>query len=151
MTDKPQIEIASAGAGDLAAVRVFYSSVGYGGGIGAEDQVLIARQGGSIVAAVKLSPEGDTLVLRGMYVAEPLRGRGIGSDLLERIAAKIGSSSCWCVPYVHLERFYARIGFRADEHGEAPGFLIVRRERYRSAGHDVTIMRRPAGRVSGPD
>ena len=148
MADMPQIEVALAGAADVEAVRSFYASVGYGGGLTAEDRVLITRQGDTIVAAAKLSPEGKTLVLRGMYVSEPLRGLGIGSKLLERISAEIGSSGCWCIPYTRLERLYSWIGFGAVEPEAAPEFLAARRERYVSAGHEVMIMGRPEGWVS---
>jgi len=148
MADLQHSKIALANATDLAAVRSFYSSVGYNGGLSADDRILYASQARSIVAAVRLSTEADTLVLRGMYVAESLRGAGIGSKLLERISAEIASSSCWCIPYTHLEGFYSRIGFGVFERGEIPEFLAARKKRYVSAGREVTIMQRPEGWVS---
>ena len=148
MADLRHTEIALANATDLAAVQSFYSSVGYSGGPNADDRVLYASQARSIVAAVRLSSEADTLVLRGMYVAEPLRGAGIGSKLLERISAEIASSACWCIPYTHLEGFYSRIGFSVCERGEIPEFLAARKKRYASTGREVTIMQRPEGWVS---
>ena len=151
MADRTKIEVALAGSTDLALVEEFYSNVGYGGGLGAADRVLVGRQEESIVAAAKLSPEGDTLVLRGMYVSEPLRGVGVGATLLERVSDEIGSSRCWCVPYSHLRRFYSNIGFTVIPDGEAPGFLLSRRERYRSSGHDVIVMCRPKDWVSDAD
>jgi GNAT superfamily N-acetyltransferase len=86
MADRPQIEFTLVGESDLDALQSFYSSVGYGGGLKADDLVLVARRGDTIVATAKLSPNGDTLVLRGMYVSEPLRGLGIGAALLERVS-----------------------------------------------------------------
>lgn len=151
MVDSQRIEMALAGAADLAAVRSFYGSVGYGGGLSGNDHVLLASRARSIVAAARLSREHGELVLRGMYVAEPLRGAGIGSRLLERISAEIGSSACWCIPYTRLEVFYARIGFRDCGSGAIPGFLSVRRIRYTSAGHEVMIMGRPEGWNSRQD
>ena len=148
MADLRHSEIALADANDLAAVQSFYSSVGYSGCLSADDRILYASQARSIVAAVRLSSEADTLVLRGMYVAEPLRGAGIGSKLLERISAEIASSACWCIPYTHLEGFYSRIGFSVCERGEIPEFLAARKKRYASAGREVTIMQRPEGWVS---
>jgi len=137
-----------ASAADLAAVRLFYSSVGYTGGVESNDRILVLRQAGSLVAAVRVSPEHDTIVLRGMYVSEHLRGQGIGSKLLERVGGEIGNSACWCVPFTHLERFYSRIGFRAVVSGETPGFLSARKRRYIAAGREVMVMLRPAGWVS---
>ena len=148
MAELQHIEITLADTADLATVRSFYSSVGYSAGLNADDRILVASRARLIVAAVRLSWEADTLVLRGMYVAEPLRGAGIGSKLLERISAEIASSACWCVPYTHLEGFYSRIGFSVCERGEIPEFLAARKKRYASSGRQVTIMQRPAGWVS---
>jgi N-acetylglutamate synthase-like GNAT family acetyltransferase len=142
------IEIALAETAELTAIQSFYSNVGYSCGLNTDDRILVARQDRSIVAAVRLSWEADTLVLRGMYVAEPLRGAGIGSKMLERISAEIGSPACWCVPYTHLEDFYSRIGFSVCEGAEIPEFLAARMKRYASAGRKVTIMNRPEGWVS---
>jgi N-acetylglutamate synthase-like GNAT family acetyltransferase len=150
MTDLTHIEISLACADDLAAVQSFYSSVDYGCGLRSGDRVLVAKQARSIVAAVRLSSEADTLVLRGMYVAEPLRGAGIGSKLLERTSSEIGSSACWCIPYVYLERFYSRIGFHVCENEEVPEFLAVRKKRYVSAGREVTIMNKSEGSIVNP-
>ena len=144
MAELQHIEITLADTADLAAVQSFYSSVGYSAGLNADDRILVASRARLIVAAVRLSWEADTLVLRGMYVAEPLRGAGIGSKLLERISAEIASSACWCVPYTHLEGFYSRIGFSVCERGEIPEFLAARKKRYASSGRQVTIMQRPA-------
>jgi len=143
-----EIEIALAsGSADLAAVRSFYGGVRYRGGMGAGDRILVVRQVGSIIAAAKLSTENEILVLRGMYVSEPLRGQGIGSRLLARVSDEIGFSACWCIPYTHLERFYSRIGFRVRGGMEVPEVLSARMQRYVSAGREVTIMGRPAGWV----
>jgi len=139
------IEVALAGPADLAAVQSFYLRVGYSGGANPNDRIIIATQAGSIVAAAKLSSEVTTLVLRGMYVAESLRGTGVGTLLLGRISAEIGMLACWCIPYTHLEGFYSRIGFRICDNGEIPGFLVTRKKQYISAGHDVSIMKRSEG------
>jgi len=144
MADLRKTEIALAGAADTAAIESFYSEVGYGGGVSPSDRILIVRHSGEIIAAVKLSTEHGVLVLRGMYVGEPLRGTGVGSKLLERIAEEIGLAACWCIPYSHLERFYSQIGFRAVENGQAPEFLAARKRRYLAADHQVIIMWRPA-------
>lgn len=143
--DLQHIEIILADASDLAAVQSFYSSVGYLGGLSADDRVLVARRTHLIVAAVRLSSEADTLVLRGMYVAEKLRGAGIGWKLLERTSTEIGASACWCIPYAHLEDFYSRIGFLTCERRAIPEFLAARKKRYETAGRKVTTMHRPQG------
>lgn len=126
---------------DLTAADSFYEGVGYRGGSHPGDRLLVARDNQGIVAAVRLCIEEGALVLRGMYVAEGLRGQGLGSILLESASAAIGSDECWCVPYAHLKAFYSRIGFQ-EEVEATPVFLLERRARYLSNGHEVTVMRR---------
>ena len=140
----PHEKIELAGNADLAFVQSFYLSVGYGGGASPGDRVLVAREDQTIVAAVRLCAEDDTLVLRGMYVAEERRGQGIGTRLLEATSAAIGSSECWCIPYHHLTDFYSRIGFRVCEREAIPLFLAERWRRYTASERDVVIMKRPA-------
>ena len=131
-------------AADLAAVASFYETVGYSGGVHPGDRILVGILDGRIVAAVRLCAEEGILVLRGMYVAEHLRGQGLGAKLLHFTSSQIGPDECWCVPYVHLTEFYSRIGFCVCATGSAPDFLAERLARYTKSGHDVAIMRRQA-------
>ena len=140
----PQLDLSLAGGTDLPSVRTFYESVGYGGGLDPADRILVGRRDDAIIAAVRLRREMNTLVLRGMYVAAPLRGQGVGRALLDGVSVEIGGSCCWCLPFSRLENFYARIGFGIPEGGEIPEFLVARKDRYEAAGHDVVIMVRPA-------
>jgi GNAT superfamily N-acetyltransferase len=129
---------------DFAGVRSFYRRVGYGGGAHPDDRLLVVREKQSMVAAVRLCVEEGTLVLRGMYVAEALRGRGIGSRLLASVSSAIGSSECWCIPYTHLLGFYSKVGFASCEAEASPPFLAERWREYTRGGQSVAIMRRPA-------
>jgi GNAT superfamily N-acetyltransferase len=142
LTETQGITVRPAVAEDLPALSSFYASVGYGGGLHPDDRILVSLRSGTLVAAVRLVQEAGTLVLRGMYVAESLRGTGIGSALLERVSAEIGPDTCWCIPYVHLVDFYSGIGFRVCEAEQIPDFLGARQKKYISAGHDVEIMLR---------
>ena len=127
---------------DLPGVQSFYARVGYAGGAQPSDRLLVASVDQSIVAAVRLCPEGGTLVLRGMYVANDHQGCGIGSRLLESISTMIGASECWCIPFTHLKGFYSRIGFDVCEGPEIPLFISERWERYKANGQKVVIMKR---------
>lgn len=137
---REQIEFAE--TSDVAGVQSFYLSVEYDGGVQPGDRMLVARTVHSIVGAVRLCLEHDTLVLRGMYVAEERRGLGIGTGLLDKTSASIGSSECWCIPYTRLTDFYSRIGFRVCEEGAIPPFLVERWERYTAGGKQVVVMKR---------
>jgi len=140
----PQDHLEFAEADDLAGVSSFYNEVGYCGGVHPDDRALVVRVNQTIIAAVRLCDEKNTLVLRGMYVAEKNRGRGVGSRLLESAAAAIGSSECWCIPYIHLTNFYSRVDFCVSEGQSIPSFLAERWEQYTASGQKVLVMHRPA-------
>lgn len=130
---------------DTPSVLRLYERVGYKGGVGAGDTVLLVRSEKDVVGAVRLCEETGTLVLRGMFVDSAHRGRGIGTALLAAASDAIGSSECWCVPYSHLIGFYSRIGFHEVSRGAAPDFLEDRRSAYEKNGDQVTVMLRAQG------
>lgn len=130
-------------AGELDEVADFYEGLGYGGGMRPADTVLLARTEDGVVGAVRLCEEGGLLVLRGTYVAEELRGTGIGSALVSAAVARAGGRACWCVPHAHLVDFYGRAGFVEVSATDAPEFLVERSDRYRAGGQVVTLMVRP--------
>ena len=124
-------------------VDAFYKTVGYHSGVGQTDMVIAARDDGTIVGVTRLCKEEDTLVLRGLYVAAELRGRGIGSKLLRVASERIGQQECWCVPFTHLRDFYSTAGFSECRDSAVPNFLLTRVRGYIAKGMDVIIMKRP--------
>lgn len=80
-------------------------------GLDASQEVVCAREGDTVVGALRLYPDSDALILRTMVVADGRRGQGIGRALLEVASKQIGPRECYCFPWAHLERFYGRIGF----------------------------------------
>ena len=91
----------------------------------AEQEVFAARDG-SIVGALRLCPEAQTLVLRTVVVAEGRRGHGIGRAMLAVASDAIGRRECWCFPWEHLEGFYGAIGFRRVDRERVPPMLLHR-------------------------
>jgi hypothetical protein len=65
--------------------------------------------------------------------------KGIGAQLLA--ALREIDEPCYCVPYAHLEAFYARAGFVLIEEG-FPDFLRARAVDYRAKGLSVPVMKR---------
>jgi N-acetylglutamate synthase-like GNAT family acetyltransferase len=95
-----------------ADVEAFYrAQLGRDVPLEPDQEVLVARDGGEIVGALRLCPEGGTLLLRTVVVADGRRGQGIGRQLLCGADRAIGARECWCFPWSHLERFYGAIGF----------------------------------------
>lgn len=126
--------IRRATAEDLQRALEFYARRGYGGGIAAEDTVLLAGRDGDLVANVRLAPEEGEIVLRGMQVHPSFQRRGIGKQLLAAVARELGNRSCFCIPYTHLREFYGGIGFVTIGPAQAPPFLRRRVEGYRDRG-----------------
>jgi len=136
------ISVGQVPPGRYEDVTAFYTRVGYGKKPQATDAVLGAYDQGRLVGATRISREHGVLVLRGMYVEAQSQRRGIGRQLQDAAAEKIGSRECWCVPSDHLEGFYSGIGFQECEPEIAPAFLRERVTRYRESGRRVMIMRR---------
>ena len=81
---------------------------------------------GPVVAAVRLTYRPapvDATFLHSMAVSKSLRGRGLGSQLMQSLLAEgaLGGTTAFCFAYDHLLGFYGRYGFTAalDEEGAA--------------------------------
>jgi GNAT superfamily N-acetyltransferase len=135
-------DVSLIGPPQYGEVISFYQHVGYGGTIAPDDLIVGARIAGRLVAAVRLATENDLLVLRGMYVLREHQRQGIGSSLLPEIERRIGQRECWCLPYAHLRKFYARAGFQDQPSAEAPKFLVERKNVYTESGKQVVLMKR---------
>ena len=57
--------------------------------------------------------------------------------LLHEFMKRLGGAKCYCVPYTHLDGFYAQAGFRECSSESAPRFLADRLSQYlgRSQGN----------------
>jgi GNAT superfamily N-acetyltransferase len=125
-------------------VRAAYLEWGYGGGVEAGEVVFLAERAGELLGLVRRTREGESLMLRGMQVTPEARGQGVGTKLLKAFVATIGEQECYCIPYTHLIDFYGCEGFAVLASEQAPAFLAARLAKYRAAGLDVVIMRRPS-------
>ncbi len=131
---------------DRPAALVCYERNGYSGGIRAGDRVLVAERDGRIVGVVRLVDEEGHRVLRGMYLDEVERGRGLGRSMLLEVTQRIGPRTCWLVCSRHLAPFYGEVGFQPALESEAPPHLRLRAIGYGSEhGPQVVLRRQPSG------
>jgi amino-acid N-acetyltransferase len=80
------------------------------------------HDGGALVGVVGLELCGDDALLRSLAVAEPCRGRGLGSDLLssaEQRAHAQGVQTLYLLTTT-ASRFFAAHGFREIDRATAP-------------------------------
>ena len=124
------------------SIRELYRQCGYGGGLNQEDDVLIAQSTENIVGAVRLCPDKDFCVLRGMQVLPSFQRQGIGTQLLLACAEQLSiqSITCYCIPWEHLHSFYLQVGFKKVSSVEIPFILRERFRNYLSKEMKVILM-----------
>ena len=132
-------------ADEWEIVIAFLKGEGYARSVDSHDRFFVSEISGEIVGAVRLSPEENVLVLRGMRIRRDVQRRGVGTHLLRRVALATGFEACYCIAYRWLIPFYAQVGFREVTAKQVPEFLAIRNARYVSDGLDVVMMYRPPG------
>jgi len=136
-----EIIINKATVAEYPAAQEFYATVGYFSPIQSSDNVLIAREAGHIVGVVRLAYEQGHTIMRGMYIADNMQGKGIGTQLLHALTAEIGDTDCYCLPTDEgLVRFYSQIGFVRIPDKQAPPHLYERMMGYRAKEYPGSIV-----------
>lgn len=128
------------------AVRRCYDRNGYRGPIEDAHVVLVAVVAGDVVAAVRLVAEHGHLTLRGFFMNENLRRKGLGTRMLEALVPHMGERECWLVCFADLPPFYARAGFEPVADEDAPAYLGERASAYRREYGPQVILHRPGRR-----
>jgi 8-oxo-dGTP diphosphatase len=131
---------------EFVRLRATYSQWGYDRPPPDGECVLVAEHDDQWVGLVRLAEENGVLVLRGMQVDEPYRGRGIGRRLLHEFVNVLAERECFCLPNTALVHFYGETGFVEIDPALAPIFLRDRLDNYRRRGFDVALMRRVTAR-----
>ena len=99
---------------EIDKVLEFYQESNYGGGAILDDQIIIVETNEKFIGVVRLCNENQILVLRGMQIDKQFQRQGIGKALLKKLNKIIGTQTCYCIPYRHLESFYSYIGFKKN-------------------------------------
>ena len=96
----------------LPLVNRFYKANGHKGKAKGNERVFVLEQNSNIVAALRACPEENGYWLRSVWVALPLRGQKLGSQLLKQAVLELSPAPSWCYPYDHLKKFYLQSGFK---------------------------------------
>ena len=142
----------AAGAQVKAEVDAFYSSQSRDSRIDPSDVVVGQRDGKGLAGVVRLCFEQGFVSLRSMQVRQDLQRQGVGSQLLRRFVQLLDEQKInyvYCMPYAHLESFYAQIGFvrlMQSEEALVPPQLWKRLDKHRNRKPSlpVILMRRPS-------
>jgi N-acetylglutamate synthase-like GNAT family acetyltransferase len=117
----------------------FYKRNQYKGKVKESDKVWVLTQiDGNVVGAVRLCQQAGFTMLRGVWIERELRAKGLGSQLLRYLQSSGELHGCYCFPYLHLEQFYARHGFRRIK--SVPVALQLILERYNRHSTQVLLM-----------
>ena len=111
-----------------------------------EDLFFLAINDGKVLGCVRYCVEGGTPMLRTMLVDAGHRRCGIGSRLLQEFTSYLETHAIrrvYCLPYSHLDGFYATAGFERVSANEVPEFLKDRMKSYDPSGTLYLFMRRP--------
>ena len=122
---------------ELDAAHACYRRNEYTGTIQPDDDPLVAvTDDGDIVGVVRIAHEHDTQILRGMFLDEAHRGRGLGTRMITVLAERMRPEPCWVICGPHL------IGFLIPADAAAPAFLQERVAHYRDTYGPQCLLRR---------
>ena len=128
---------------NFRAVNKFYRSQKHKGSASGDEQVFVVwdttETENTLVGAVRLVPYEDYFWLRGLYIHEDLRGKGLGHQLLRTVQSHI-SLPIHCFPYTHLKSFYSKAGYVDTPTAELPISLQQLYERYSNKGETLLSM-----------
>lgn len=79
---------------------------------GPRDFIAVAEMDGNKVGLGRVVPVTQTVgELGGMYVLPEFRGQSIAAQLVHFLISYSGFPTLFCIPFAHLEHFYAQHGF----------------------------------------
>lgn len=120
----------------------FYKRNNYKGKVKSTDRVwVVVDSDAQIIGAARFCHNAGLSILRGVWVEECLRQQGIGSQLLHALKLSGDIEGCYCFPYLYLEAFYQKQGFRLVE--QAPASLQKLLTRYNHHEEKVILMGMP--------
>ncbi|MEZ4359068.1 MAG: GNAT family N-acetyltransferase [Kofleriaceae bacterium] len=117
-------------AAELPDVNRAYARISFEPSAPADLQLAADRAGELVglgrIARLPVDTEdrsGVTLELGGVWVAPELRGGGVARALVRALLAAAGGRPLACLPFAHLQRFYASLGFVRWDAAQAPAAL----------------------------
>lgn len=128
----------------LPLVKRFFHAQGMRSQAAKVDEVIIARNqqpaSNTIIGALRLCPLSDSWLLRSMSIESSFQRKGIGLYMLEEIKTNLSEKKCYCFPYIHLEEFYRKAGFKVIDERDASDEIKQLYRQYTDSGKDILIM-----------
>lgn len=123
------IELRWSRAEDLGWANQCYASIGFALST-RDDLIAVAEADGRRVGLGRIVPiSNDVGELGGMYVIPDYRGHSVARHLVSFLLERSGHRQLFCIPFLHLEPFYAEFGFeRAAAELEVPAPIAQKLE-----------------------
>ena len=123
----------------------FYARNAFKGMDRNDDLFFLGLENHVLIACVRYCEEEGYSLLRTMVVDQTARKKGMGTWLLSQFTFYLDEHNIrdvYCLPYEHLESFYATGGFKKVESRDIPAFLAMRLEDYANNGEKTICMKR---------
>jgi N-acetylglutamate synthase-like GNAT family acetyltransferase len=134
------VTIREGDAADVERVDAFYESQRRGRPAAPDDFLLLAENDAhEIVGVVRLCQEEGYRVLRGMLIERDYRRQGLGTRILRALEPHLRGQDCYCLPWGHLETFYAMVGFETANEADLPTSLRERLTEHDTQMRDARI------------
>ena len=104
------------------------------------ERAFIATHSDKIVGSVKVESSSGISILRGMYISSNFQCEKLGTKLIKFIEPILNKTVSYCMPFSHLERFYAQIGYRKVSLNTYPEYLRHRYVTYENDGYIIIPM-----------
>lgn len=106
----------------------------------AADFVAVAEWAGERAALGRIVPlSGAVGELGGMYVLPAYRGRKLAARVLDYLIANAATAELFCIPFAHLQGFYASHGFAPVPKGVQIPCAIAAKCQWCKASYDTPI------------
>lgn len=106
----------------------FYKQVYKKGSSKRNDHVFVLRST-QIICAARLKEIKGCLLLTGVACANQYRQLGLASLLIDKLL-QMQKTTVYCFPYIHLQHFYEKRGFKLIDAGLLPVQLGLQYQRY---------------------
>lgn len=134
------IEIQYYRSADVNSVLLFYSKTSYKSANStlAEDEIVAACNGNEVIVLYRLCHEEDVCVLRGFYVLEEYRGKGIGNRMLQMLDKVTADKDIYLICTRPRNNFYAKAGFNVTLNN-VPAILQERLRNYNNPEMNILL------------
>ena len=123
-------------------LNAFYVAQGYHSDWSVIERAFVAMVNNNFVGSVKVERSNGISILRGMYISNDFQGDKLGTRLIKYIEPILNETVSYCMPFSHLDKFYAQIGFKKVNLNLFPDFLQQRYVGYENKGYKIIPMMR---------